>query len=106
MQIITRDQLRRMLVEDVTLVDVLTAEEFRRYHLPEAKNVPLDDRFDEGIQRAVPDKSKPVVVYCSSKDCSASPQAARRMDELGYEHVFDYEAGKVDWKTAGLPVES
>lgn len=106
MRIITRDQLRQKLGGDVTLVDVLAPEKFHEYHLPEAKNVPLDDRFDEGIQQAVPDKSQTVVVYCYDKGCTASPTAARRMDELGYQDVFDYEAGKVDWKTAGLPVEA
>lgn len=106
MQIITRNQLREKLADDVTLVDVLAPDKYREYHLPEARNVPLDDQFDDGIQQAVPDKSQPVVVYCYDKDCPASPAAARRMDELGYEQVFDYEAGKIDWKTAGLPVEA
>jgi rhodanese-related sulfurtransferase len=46
-----------------------------------------------------------VIVYCHDEDCDASPKAARRMDALGYQRVYDYEAGKVDWKQAGLPVE-
>jgi hypothetical protein len=44
-------------------------------------------------------------VYCYDTDCDASPKAARRMEDLGYQTVYDYEAGKVDWKEAGLPVE-
>ena len=45
------------------------------------------------------------MVYCKNTECPASEKAASRLDELGYRSVFDYEAGKVDWKEAGLPVE-
>ncbi len=30
----------------------------------------------------------------------------RRLEALGYEHVYDYEEGKQDWIEAGLPTES
>jgi hypothetical protein len=46
-----------------------------------------------------------VVVYCLNADCEASRKAGGRMEELGYEHVLDYKAGKMDWEEAGLPVE-
>lgn len=91
--------------EHVTVIEALPAESFEKYHLPGAINVPLDDQFDENIQKAAPDKSQPVLVYCMDADCDASPKAAKRMEELGYSNVYDYEAGKVDWKEAGLTVE-
>jgi hypothetical protein len=34
-----------------------------------------------------------------------SPRAACRLDTLGFEHVFDYMPGKVDWLARGLPRE-
>ena len=34
-----------------------------------------------------------------------SPRAACRLDTLGFEHVFDYMPGKVDWIARGLPRE-
>ena len=63
-----------------------------------------------GLPRWVPfldelAKSRTVIVYCLNAECDASPKAVRRMEKLGYKNVFDYEAGKVDWKEAGLPVE-
>ncbi|REJ94072.1 MAG: rhodanese-like domain-containing protein [Planctomycetota bacterium] len=102
-----RDDLQELLGNDtdVTLVEVLTEESFAEFHLPEAVNVPLKEGFEERIQEVVPDKSKPVVVYCANAECDASSKAARRLDELGYEQVYDYEGGKADWKAAGLPVE-
>ncbi len=32
-----------------------------------------------------------------------SPRAAWRLERLGFGHVYDYVAGKVDWMAAGLP---
>jgi Mg/Co/Ni transporter MgtE len=34
-----------------------------------------------------------------------SPRAAWRLESLGFEDVYDYEAGKQDWSGAGLPIE-
>lgn len=34
-----------------------------------------------------------------------SPRAARRLAALGFEHVYDYAAGKADWLAHGLPRE-
>jgi rhodanese-related sulfurtransferase len=105
MTTIDRDQAKRMFDEDAAVpVEVLSNGEFRDFHLPGAINVPLDDDFDVRIREAVPDKHPPVVVYCKDETCDASPQAADRMEALGYDRVYDYAAGKRDWKDAGLPV--
>jgi CBS domain-containing protein len=34
-----------------------------------------------------------------------SPRAACRLEQLGFERVYDYVGGIADWKAAGLPVE-
>jgi CBS domain-containing protein len=34
-----------------------------------------------------------------------SPRAACRLEQLGFERVYDYVGGIVDWKATGLPVE-
>jgi rhodanese-related sulfurtransferase len=104
MQVISREELRGKLDNNasVALIEVLGPDQYEQGHLPGAMNVPIGDQFDEAIQQAVPDKDQEVVVYCASQECQASPKAARRMDGLGYQHVHDYEAGKADWKTAGL----
>ncbi len=106
MKSISREVLNERLANDgVTLVEVLAPEYYRKFHLPGALNVPLDENFDERIQEAVPDKDQTVVVYCYDADCQASTKAGQRMEALGYRQVLDYEAGKVDWQEAGLPTE-
>ncbi|NLF32474.1 MAG: rhodanese-like domain-containing protein [Planctomycetes bacterium] len=108
MRTIMRDELKRRLDhrEDVVLVEVLAPEYFDEYHLPGAINVPMDESFEENIQDAIPQKDRPVVVYCYSAECSASSEAAARMADLGYTDVFHYAAGKTDWHRAGYPVAS
>jgi rhodanese-related sulfurtransferase len=108
MQTLDRGQTQNLIEErhDLAVVDVLEPGAFRKFHLPGATNVPLDENFVENIQRVAPDKSQPVLVYCMNTECDASSKAARKLDELGYREVYDYEAGKMDWKDAGLPVES
>ena len=107
MKTIDRDDLRQMMErgEDFALVEVLRPEQYRKFHLPGAINVPLAGDFDRDIQQTVPDRDRTVVVYCSDIDCQASPTAAGKLDALGYTDVRDYAAGKLDWKDAGLPVE-
>lgn len=106
-QSIERDELKKQIDKgDVIVVDALKSEEYDKFHLPGAINVPVGDNFDTRIELAVPDKDAKVVVYCYNTDCDASEKATSRMAELGYTNVYDYEEGKMDWKHAGLPIEN
>lgn len=103
---IDRDQVQRMIDENAaTVVEVLGKDQYDDFHLPGAVNVPLAGDFTEAIQAAAPDKHQPVIVYCWDENCDASPKAAKRMEQLGYDRVYDYAAGKADWRAAGKPVE-
>ena len=91
--------------EEVVLVETLGPKYYEDAHLPGAINIPHTE-VDELAAKMLPDKSAQIVVYCSNRACQNSPQAARRLDALGYENVYDYEEGKQDWIEAGLPTES
>lgn len=108
MKKISRNELQEKMEKnrDLTLVEVLAPEKYEEFHLPRAINVPLGEGFEESVQQAIPDKNAEIVVYCWDEDCDASPKAARKMEQLGYQNVYDYEAGKADWKQAGLPIET
>jgi CBS domain-containing protein len=34
-----------------------------------------------------------------------APRAAARLESLGFDNVFEYKPGKLDWMAAGLPTE-
>ena len=55
------------------------------------------------IERAVPDKATPIVVYCGVSQ--RSPLAADTLMKLGYTNVRNYRDGFVNWRRAGLPIE-
>jgi adenylyltransferase/sulfurtransferase len=84
------------------LVDVREREEWDEGHLPGAVHVPRS-HLESRIESAVPDRSRPVVVYCASGNRSAF--AAKTLEELGYENVVSLAGGFTDWKRNGLPFE-
>jgi rhodanese-related sulfurtransferase len=104
---ITREELKAKLDggEEVIVVEALGPKYYEEAHLPGAINIPHTE-VDALAPELLPDKSAQIVVYCSNRACQNSPQAARRLDALGYENVYDYEEGKQDWIEAGLPTES
>ena len=104
---ISREQTKQAVLDKgVKPMEVLSESAYDEYHLPHAHSVPMGDDFEEQIQKIVPDKQEHVIVYCKDTDCPASADAAEKMEALGYENVYDYEAGKEDWKQAGLPIEA
>jgi rhodanese-related sulfurtransferase len=88
-----------------TLVEALAAPYYDDAHLPGARNLPHDSD-DATIVAVLPDHDATVVVYCSNLACQNSTILSRRLVQLGYTDVREYEGGKEDWITAGLPVES
>ncbi|HAH49283.1 rhodanese-like domain-containing protein [Gimesia sp.] len=104
---ISRNELQDLLNTclDLKLVEVLPEIAYQDYHLPQAINVPLSDFFNERVLRLIPDRSNTIVVYSLNYECHQSGQAAMCLLELGYQTVFDYEPGKIDWRAAQLPIE-
>ena len=86
----------------VAVVDVRERDEWDEGHLPQAVHVPRGN-LESRIERAVPDKSSKVLVYCAAGNRSAF--AAKTLEELGYENVVSLAGGFTDWKRNGLPYE-
>ena len=84
--------------EDFVLINVLSPADFRDRHIRTSVNVPVaDEGFVETVERISGSKQRKLVVYCASSDCDASPKAARKLEEAGFEDVYDYEGGSADW---------
>ena len=69
---------------DAVWIDVRTAEEYESGHLPDAHNIP-HDAIAAGIEALVPDKSKPIKVYCGSG--RRAGLALQTLESLGYTAV-------------------
>ena len=106
MKTINAEELKKKIDadEDFILVDVLSKESYEGKHLPKAVNIPVDE-IEGKASGELPDKNKEVIVYCASADCHASPNAAKKLEELGYTNVVDFEAGLAGWQEAGYGFE-
>jgi rhodanese-related sulfurtransferase len=87
------------------VAEILGPSSFERGHLPGAVNLPLDGLV-ENAARLLPDKSEPIVVYCSGITCQNSDIAQRKLHSLGYQNVRVFKGGKAAWQEAGLALAS
>jgi rhodanese-related sulfurtransferase len=105
-ELITRTELAGLIeAGDVTVVDALPAAYYERMHLPGAINLVAAD-VDARAPELLPDRSAPVVTYCSGTTCPNSQAVATRLQALGYTNVRKYRDGIQDWVEAGLPTET
>ncbi len=103
---IDRDSVHAALDAGTAIVvEALPAPHYEDAHLPGAQNLPHDSD-PTTIAAVLPDRDETVVVYCSNLACQNSTILSRRLVQLGYTDVREYEGGKEDWITAGLPVAS
>ena len=84
------------------VVDVREQAEWDEGHIPGAIHIPRG-HLESRIERAAPDPSRPVLLYCSGGSRSAF--AAKTLGELGYDDVVSLAGGFTDWKRNGFPVE-
>ncbi len=85
------------------VLDVRTAEEFTRGHLPDAVNLPLSGSgFADAV--AALDPTASYVVYDGAGRRSAT--AARTVHDAGARHVYEIQGGYAAWTQQGLPTTS
>jgi PQQ-dependent catabolism-associated CXXCW motif protein len=114
-QTITTLQLKDMLASATPplLIDVLgnvdtslpTAVSVPDAGLGSSLNDPLQARFGAVMFRLTGgDRSRPVAVFCLSRICWLSHNAAVRLVAMGYTQVYWYRGGRNAWREAGLPM--
>jgi molybdopterin/thiamine biosynthesis adenylyltransferase/rhodanese-related sulfurtransferase len=82
------------------LIDVREPDEHAGGMIPGTVHIPRGF-LELRIERNVPDRGTPVVLYCQSG--TRSVLAARSLAELGYTQVSSLAGGFTGWKRAGLP---
>jgi rhodanese-related sulfurtransferase len=96
--------VKTLVAQDrVQLVEVLPASEYRKEHLPQAVNVPLESMTAETTKSLRKDVA--VIVYCADFQCDLSARAAWRLESMGFQEVYRYTPGKADWLAAGWETE-
>ena len=101
---IRRKDLKTLVAQGrAQLVEVLPANEYKREHLPQAVNIPLQTMTAETTKPLRKDVA--VIVYCSDFQCDLSARAAWRLESMGFQEVYRYTPGKADWLAAGWETE-
>ena len=93
----------RHRVAAAVLVDVREDAEWAAGHIPGAIHIPRA-RVEQQIEAAVPDRSRPVVLYCASGIRSLF--AGQAMEAMGYADVTSMAGGFTAWKAADLEWEA
>lgn len=89
--------------ENFKLVDVLLPSSYKKWHIPSALNIQIDE-----IDKKAPEllnKDDEIIVYCASYECQSSTRVAKKLLESGYKNILNYEGGKREWDEKNFPKE-
>ena len=86
--------------ERYILLDVREDAEWVNGHIPSAHHISRGV-LEREIERAIPEKNAPIVLYCGGDDRSAL--AADNLQKMGYAKVASLDGGLPGWTALGLP---
>lgn len=86
----------------VALIDCREADEYAQGVIPGTVFISRG-RLEQRIERFVPERDTPIVIYCATGNRSLFAQ--RTLAELGYTNVRSLAGGIAGWKQAGLAIE-
>ena len=87
--------------KDAVVIDVREKKEFDTGHVVDSLNIPLA-KLKQRITELKKYKNKPLLVVC--KLGQHSGEAAKIVQEAGYEEVFRLSGGVTEWKAQSLPL--
>jgi rhodanese-related sulfurtransferase len=86
--------------EKMIVVDVREDNEWARGHIPGAVHLGKGV-IERDIEKAIPDKETPLVLYCGGGFRSAL--AADNLQKMGYRNVTSMDGGWRGWTETGFP---
>jgi len=105
---INNPELIKQIVQDKTriVLDVRPREVYNQGHLPGALSFPLIE-FDQQVFQMLDsiNKQEPLLVYCSSIECTDSHTVAQRLTNLGYVNVMVFSGGFRQWQEKGYEIK-
>lgn len=82
--------------DNYLLLDVRTPKEYDESHIEGALNVDIlnPEAFETGVSQL--DSDKTLMIYCRSG--RRSRKAAQKLQEMGFEKIYDLEGGFKSWE--------
>ena len=104
---INERDVRRLLAGDAVFVDARFSRDFKRGHIKDAINIPVDAN-DAERQDAVAeiDRNSEIVVYCQSIGCKFANEVAVKLMAEGFSDICIFRGGWNEWAAKnGDPIE-
>jgi rhodanese-related sulfurtransferase len=86
---------------NAVVIDVRSADDFAKGHLPQARHVKPDE-LKAKVGQVAKNKNTPVLLVCQTGQHSG--KAENVLKEAGYAEVFTLQGGVNAWLQAGMPV--
>jgi rhodanese-related sulfurtransferase len=87
--------------EEAQVIDVRGADEYAGGHLPDSRNIPLD-QLEASAVDIEKLKDTPLILVCQTGTRSAN--ACKRLEKLGFGKAKNLAGGISGWRAAGLPL--
>jgi len=92
----------------VLIIDARPGLFYKLGHIPGAVSLPATSKelSDEArkILSGVPLK-RTIVVYCADKNCENAETVAKQIIQAGYENIFIFSGGWLEWEETGRGIE-
>ena len=88
--------------ENALVIDVRASDEYVAGHLPDSRNIPLDQLEARAVELDSK-KDAPLILVCQTGARSAG--ACKQLERLGFTRVNNLEGGIAGWRSAGLPLK-
>ncbi len=89
--------------KDFILIDARDPADYEKDHLPGARSLLLSDI--EKYAGRILEKDRDIVVYSNDINCPASGLVSKKLDEMGYGPVYNYDPSYGEWAEKGFPLE-
>ena len=86
---------------ETMLVMTLGPEAFKKCHIPGSLNI---SDIETALQRL--NKDDQIIVYCSDKQCLASYFAYQQLEQNGFQNIWRFAGGLLEWTENGFPIEN
>jgi len=92
----------RIAAGTITIIDVRSAGEYSKGHVPGAISIP-HDKISNQLEQIKHLKDQPVLLYCRSG--RRADMAETTLSELGFSQLYHLQGDMMEWDKNQLPVE-
>lgn len=89
---------------NIIIIDSRHVEEFSKGHIEGAINLLDTNTNAVNLHKLAPVKTLPLLFYCNGEHCLRSANAARNAVDAGYNRVYWFRGGWVEWQRRKMPI--